>query len=106
MSAIRAGRVVNTYVSGSGADTLWVRVSEGGQWSAWSQSFTVSDPTTIGVPERLRTRHEAQATNLDGNASQRSKNSKANPIETGERSAGIGEICSVEVAMKNSEENS
>jgi hypothetical protein len=25
-----------------------------------------------------------------------SKNSKANPIETGERSGGIGEICSVE----------
>jgi hypothetical protein len=34
-----------------------------------------------------------------------SKNSKANRIETGERSGGIGEICSVE-SMKNSEENS
>jgi hypothetical protein len=29
-----------------------------------------------------------------------SKNSKANPIETGERSGGIGEICSVEVDEK------
>ena len=34
-----------------------------------------------------------------------SKNSKANRIETGERSGGIGEICSVEVD-ENSEENS
>jgi enterochelin esterase-like enzyme len=42
-----------TYVSGSGADTLWVRVNEGGQWSAWSQSFTVSDPPTIGAGEAL-----------------------------------------------------
>ena len=29
-----------------------------------------------------------------------SKNSKANRIETGERSGGIGEICSVEVEEK------
>ena len=29
-----------------------------------------------------------------------SKNSKANRIETGERSGGIGEICSVEVDEK------
>jgi hypothetical protein len=28
-------------------------VSEGGQWSAWSQSFTVRDPTTIGAGEAL-----------------------------------------------------
>jgi hypothetical protein len=42
-----------TYVSGSGTDTLWVRVNEGGQWSPWSQSFTVSDPTTIGAGETL-----------------------------------------------------
>jgi hypothetical protein len=42
-----------TYVSGPGTDTLWVRVSEGGQWSAWSPSFTVSDPTTIGAGETL-----------------------------------------------------
>jgi hypothetical protein len=41
------------YVAGSGTDTLWVRVSEGGQWSAWSPAFTVSDPTTIGVGETL-----------------------------------------------------
>jgi hypothetical protein len=30
-----------------------VRVSEGGQWSPWSPSFTVSDPTTIGAGETL-----------------------------------------------------
>jgi hypothetical protein len=38
-----------TYQSGSGADTLWVRVSEGGQWSAWSQAFTVNgiNPATV-----------------------------------------------------------
>ena len=42
-----------TYQSGSGTDTLWVRVSDGDQWSAWSPSFTVSDPTTIGAGETL-----------------------------------------------------
>jgi hypothetical protein len=42
-----------TYVAGTGTDTLWVRVQEGGQWSAWSQSFTVSDPPTIGAGETL-----------------------------------------------------
>src|SRR4029077_6054174 len=41
------------YVAGSGIDTLWVRVSEGGQWSPWSPSFTGSDPTTIGAGETL-----------------------------------------------------
>jgi autotransporter passenger strand-loop-strand repeat protein len=41
------------YVSGSGTDTLWVRVSEGGQWSPWSPGFTVSDPTSIGAGETL-----------------------------------------------------
>jgi hypothetical protein len=33
-------------------------------------------------------------------AAKSSKNSNANRIETGERSGGIGEICSVEVAEK------
>ena len=42
-----------TSVSGSGTDTLWVRVGAGGQWSSWSQSFTVSDPATIGVGATL-----------------------------------------------------
>jgi hypothetical protein len=42
-----------SYVAGSGTDTLWVRVSEGGQWSPWSQSFTVTDPTTIGADKTL-----------------------------------------------------
>jgi hypothetical protein len=42
-----------TYVAGSGTDTLWVRVGEGTQWSPWSPSFIVSDPTTIGAGETL-----------------------------------------------------
>jgi probable HAF family extracellular repeat protein len=33
-----------TYQSGSGADTLWVRANDGYQWSAWSNSFTVTPP--------------------------------------------------------------
>jgi hypothetical protein len=51
VSAVQLGHT--SYVSGSGTDTLWVRVSEGGQWSPWSQSFTVSDPTIIGGGETL-----------------------------------------------------
>jgi hypothetical protein len=51
---VSAGQLAQTsYVSGSGTDTLWVRVNEGGQWSAWSPGFTVSDPTTIGAGETL-----------------------------------------------------
>jgi hypothetical protein len=42
-----------TYVADSGTDTLWVRVQEGGQWSPWSQSFTVSDPAVIGTGNTL-----------------------------------------------------
>jgi hypothetical protein len=33
-----------SYQSGSGADTLWVRVNDGTQWSNWSSSFTVMAP--------------------------------------------------------------
>jgi hypothetical protein len=43
-----------TYKSGSGTDTLWVRGSEGGQWSAWSPSFKVSDPTSVGAGQTLQ----------------------------------------------------
>ena len=51
---VSAAQLAQTkYVSGSGTDTLWVRVNEGGQWSPWSQSYTVSDPTTIGAGETL-----------------------------------------------------
>ena len=51
---VSAGKLgQTTYVAGSGTDTLWVRVSEGRQWSPWSPSFTVSDPTTIGAGETL-----------------------------------------------------
>jgi hypothetical protein len=51
---VTAGQLGQTsYVAGSGTDTLWVRVNEGGQWSPWSRSFTVSDPTTIGAGETL-----------------------------------------------------
>jgi hypothetical protein len=38
--------------------------------------------------------------NWDPERVKSSKNSKANRIETGERSGGIGEICSVEVDEK------
>jgi hypothetical protein len=37
---------------------------------------------------------------VPGPGEKSSKNSKANRIETGERSGGIGEICSVEVDEK------
>jgi hypothetical protein len=37
-----------TYQSGAGTDTLWVRVSDGAQWSPWSQSFTVTAPVDTG----------------------------------------------------------
>jgi hypothetical protein len=51
---VSAGQLPQTsYVSGSGTDTLWVRVGEGGQWSPWSPSFTVSDPTTISAGQTL-----------------------------------------------------
>jgi hypothetical protein len=51
---VSAGQLTQTsYVGGSGTDTLWVRVGEGGQWSPWSLSFTVSDPTTIGIGETV-----------------------------------------------------
>ena len=36
------------YQSGSGTDTLWVRVSDGDQWSPWSQNFTVTAPVDTG----------------------------------------------------------
>ncbi|QOZ33208.1 hypothetical protein XH92_17280 [Bradyrhizobium sp. CCBAU 53421] len=42
-----------TYVAGPGTDTLWVRANDGTVWGAWSNSFTVSDPTTIGADETL-----------------------------------------------------
>jgi hypothetical protein len=42
----------------------------------------------------------ALSCNVPGRTEQSSKNSKANRIETGERSGGIGEICSVEVDEK------
>ena len=33
-----------TYQSGSGTDTQWVRANDGYQWSAWSNSITVTAP--------------------------------------------------------------
>src|SRR5262249_59085672 len=41
-----------TYVSGSGADMLWVRVSDGAQWAPWSPIGTVDPPAD---PESLAT---------------------------------------------------
>ena len=37
-----------TYVSGSGADMLEVRVSDGAQWGPWSPSVTVTAPVDTG----------------------------------------------------------
>src|ERR1700730_2250598 len=46
---VSAGQLAElTYQSGSGADTLWVRANDGTQWSAWSQSFTVTAPVDLG----------------------------------------------------------
>jgi hypothetical protein len=36
------------YQSGSGADTLWVRASDGSQWSSWSNALTVTAPADTG----------------------------------------------------------
>jgi hypothetical protein len=36
------------YQSGSGADTLWLNVYDGYQWSGWSNSFTVTAPDDKG----------------------------------------------------------
>jgi Ca2+-binding RTX toxin-like protein len=36
------------YQSGSGTDTLWVRASDGTQWSNWSSSFSVTAPIDSG----------------------------------------------------------
>jgi hypothetical protein len=36
------------YQSGSGADTLWLRVYDGYQWSTWSDGFTVTAPDDKG----------------------------------------------------------
>ena len=40
-----------TYQSGSGADTLWVKASDGVQSSAWSSAFTVTAPVDSGPVE-------------------------------------------------------
>jgi hypothetical protein len=36
-----------SYVAGSSADTLWVRVNDGALWSPWSQAFTVKPPSAV-----------------------------------------------------------
>jgi hypothetical protein len=36
------------YLSGAGADTLWVRANDGIQWGPWSNSFTVTGPIDTG----------------------------------------------------------
>jgi hypothetical protein len=40
--------VQTTYQSGSGADTLWVRASDGTEWGRWSNSLTVTGPIDTG----------------------------------------------------------
>jgi hypothetical protein len=42
-----------TYEVGSGTDTLWVRANDGTVWGAWSNGFTISDPTTIANGQTL-----------------------------------------------------
>ena len=42
-----------TYHVGSGTDTLWVEANDGTVWGPWSNSFTVSDPSTIGAGATL-----------------------------------------------------
>jgi FG-GAP-like repeat/RTX calcium-binding nonapeptide repeat (4 copies) len=39
-----------TYLAGTGTDTLRVRVSDGRQWSAWTQNLTVTVPAQPVVP--------------------------------------------------------
>jgi hypothetical protein len=38
----------SSYQSGSGADTLWVRASDGTMWGNWSSSFSVTAPIDSG----------------------------------------------------------
>jgi hypothetical protein len=46
---VTASQLAQTaYQSGSGADTLWVRASDGSEWSVWSQAFTVMAPVDVG----------------------------------------------------------
>ena len=42
-----------TYQVGSGTDTLWVEANDGTVWGPWSNSFTISDPSTIGAGATL-----------------------------------------------------
>ena len=42
-----------TYHVGSGTDTLWVEANDGTVWGPWSNSFTISDPSTIGAGATL-----------------------------------------------------
>ena len=45
-----------TYQSGTGVDTLWVRVNDGTDWSAWSSAFTITgsaaSPPVVTVVNR------------------------------------------------------
>ena len=42
-----------TYQVGSSTDTLWVEANDGTVWGPWSQSFKISDPSTIGAGATL-----------------------------------------------------
>jgi hypothetical protein len=54
-----------SYQSGSGTDTLWVRANDGLQWSAWSNSFTVTapidTPPTVSVSNMTATHGQSFA---------------------------------------------
>jgi hypothetical protein len=42
-----------TYQVGSGTDTLWIAANDGTVWGPWSNSFTISDPSTIAAGATL-----------------------------------------------------
>ena len=59
----------------------------------------INEPWNSGRLNRV-TFYSLFSVDRDNHRALSSKNSKANRIETGERSGGIGEICSVEVDEK------
>ena len=81
--------------SGASAETLKVAVAQRGFWNSSFIEFGIKQGffKETGLDETEK-RPPAPRMRVS------SKNSKANRIETGERSGGIGEICSVEVEEK------
>jgi hypothetical protein len=42
-----------SYQVGTGTDTLWTRANDGTVWGAWSNGFTISDPSAVGAGETI-----------------------------------------------------